>query len=73
MVAELQLIGIDSLPEHVVRGVIILGISRSLSRSEPYIFERLFEMVDPGGDSHWKGVWGCATVMTPLFRPVAAP
>ena len=23
---------------------------------------------DPGGHSHWKGVWGCAAVMTPFFQ-----
>ena len=22
----------------------------------------------PGGHSHWKGVWGCAAVMTPFFQ-----
>ena len=22
----------------------------------------------PGGHSHWKGVWGCAMVMTPFFQ-----
>ena len=24
--------------------------------------------VPPGGHSHWKGVWGCAAVMTPFFQ-----
>ena len=24
--------------------------------------------IDPGGHSHWKGVWGCAAVMTPFFQ-----
>ena len=22
----------------------------------------------PGGHSHWRGVWGCAAVMTPFFQ-----
>ena len=22
----------------------------------------------PGGHSHWKGVWGCAAIMTPFFQ-----
>ena len=22
----------------------------------------------PGGHSHWKGVWGCAALMTPFFQ-----
>ena len=32
-------------------------------------------VINPGGgeQSHWKGVWGCAAVMTPFFRPVTAP
>ena len=24
----------------------------------------------PGGHSHWKGVWGCAAVMTPFFQAI---
>ena len=24
--------------------------------------------LNPGGHSHWKGVWGCAAVMTPFFQ-----
>ena len=36
-------------------------------------FHRKYESLilgrDPGGGhSHWKGVWGCAAVMTPIFQ-----
>ena len=27
-----------------------------------------FLVLLPGGHSHWKGVWGCAAVMTPFFQ-----
>ena len=31
-------------------------------------FLRICLILGGGGHSHWKGVWGCAAVMTPFFQ-----
>ena len=32
------------------------------------ICTQYFTSSNPGGHSHWKGVWGCAAVVTPFFQ-----
>ena len=34
----------------------------------PTYCENIAGLVPGGGHSHWKGVWGCAAVMTPFFQ-----
>ena len=47
------------------------GVNRELDKKRwclPYHLTRHWDAQSGGGHSHWKGVWGCAAVMTPFFQ-----